>query len=151
MISGWVRGLSPSVAIPVTYTYDCENRLVSLETSTGTTTFTYDADGTRIKRHCESRQGRDEAISTTTYVSSLLLFLFNFLNFFSFLDSSYAAVPHLINYQGKLTDSAGKPVVDNTYTVTFKIYDNSAGNTPPGQKPKAYSFKKGYSALCLAE
>ena len=37
---------------------------------------------------------------------------------------SYAAVPHLINYQGKLTDSTGKPLT-GAYNVTFKIYDNA--------------------------
>jgi len=56
---------------------------------------------------------------------SILFFLFNFLNFFSFLNCSYAAVPHLINYQGKLTDSAGKPVSDKAYSVTFRLYDSS--------------------------
>jgi len=37
----------------------------------------------------------------------------------------FAAVPHLINYQGKLTDSTGKPVADGKYKITFKLYDSS--------------------------
>lgn len=36
---------------------------------------------------------------------------------------SYAAVPHLINYQGKLTDSSGAPL-NNTYNIIFRIYDS---------------------------
>jgi len=34
----------------------------------------------------------------------------------------YAAVPHLINYQGRLTDSGGVPL-NGTYSLTFRIYD----------------------------
>lgn len=42
---------------------------------------------------------------------------------------SHAAVPHLINYQGKLLDSFGKPVTGTTKKVTFSIYNVSAGGT----------------------
>lgn len=34
-----------------------------------------------------------------------------------------ADVPQMINYQGRLTDSEGSPVADDTYEVTFRIYD----------------------------
>ncbi|MBI5873339.1 MAG: hypothetical protein HZB36_04260 [Candidatus Omnitrophica bacterium] len=38
------------------------------------------------------------------------------------------AVPHLINYQGRLTDTAGNPL-NGSYNLTFRIYDAlSAGN-----------------------
>lgn len=36
-------------------------------------------------------------------------------------------VPASINYQGKLTDSIGKPVPDNIYQVQFKLYTVEAG------------------------
>jgi hypothetical protein len=36
-----------------------------------------------------------------------------------------ADVPHMINYQGRLTDTDGKPVADSDYIVTFRIYDDS--------------------------
>ena len=40
----------------------------------------------------------------------------------------YAAIPHLINFQGMLTDSSGA-VLDGSYNITFRIYDDStAGN-----------------------
>jgi hypothetical protein len=48
-----------------------------------------------------------------------------------------AAVPRLINYQGKLTDTSGAPL-EGSYTLTFRIYDAAtAGNllweeTQPG-------------------
>lgn len=35
---------------------------------------------------------------------------------------SYAAVPHLINYQGRLTDTSGSPLT-GSYAITFRIYD----------------------------
>lgn len=39
-----------------------------------------------------------------------------------------AAVPHLLNYQGRLTDSSGTPL-NGTYAITFRIYDaEAAGN-----------------------
>jgi len=48
---------------------------------------------------------------------------------FSLCALSFADIPHLINYQGKLTDKDNKPVADGTYPVTFRIYDaETAGN-----------------------
>lgn len=38
------------------------------------------------------------------------------------LQTVNAAVPHLINYQGRLTDTSGKPL-DGLYNITFRIYD----------------------------
>ena len=59
----------------------------------------------------------------------LLLFLLLPITYnLSPITCSYAAVPHLINYQGRLTDSGGTPL-DGAYTLTFKIYDaETAGN-----------------------
>ena len=37
-----------------------------------------------------------------------------------------ADVPQMINYQGRLTDTEGKPVPDSNYVVTFRIYEDSA-------------------------
>jgi hypothetical protein len=39
-----------------------------------------------------------------------------------------AAVPQVINYQGRLTDASGNPVADNNYLIKFKIYGSAAGN-----------------------
>ena len=42
--------------------------------------------------------------------------------------SAFAGIPHLINYQGMLTDNSGTPLTD-TLNLTFKIYDDpTAGN-----------------------
>lgn len=37
------------------------------------------------------------------------------------------AIPHLINYQGKLTDHMGDPVANGTYNLCFKIYGSESG------------------------
>lgn len=49
------------------------------------------------------------------------------------LVSAFAAaeVPHLINYQGRLTDSIGQPVADATYSVQFSIHADSTGTFSP--------------------
>ncbi len=40
-----------------------------------------------------------------------------------------ADIPESINYQGRLLDSEGDPVEDNTYTITFSIYTVLTGGT----------------------
>ncbi|MBN1425676.1 hypothetical protein JXA88_14060 [Candidatus Fermentibacteria bacterium] len=43
--------------------------------------------------------------------------------------SASAEIPHLINYQGKVSDSGGTPVADGSYSMTFSIYDVASGGT----------------------
>lgn len=57
-----------------------------------------------------------------------VVFLFSFfvLGLSSFVPHpsslAYAVVPHLISYQGRLTDTSGNPLT-GSYAVTFRIYD----------------------------
>src|SRR3989338_9364671 len=44
------------------------------------------------------------------------------------LSLSIAAIPSVINYQGKLTDPNGNPLT-GSYNFVFKIYDVSTGGT----------------------
>jgi hypothetical protein len=44
------------------------------------------------------------------------------------LSNTEAAVPHLINYQGRLTDSSGNPL-NGSYNITFRIYDAETAGT----------------------
>ena len=39
-------------------------------------------------------------------------------------------VPHLINYQGRLTDAGGDPVTDGEYVVQFTIWSDSTSTSP---------------------
>jgi len=38
-------------------------------------------------------------------------------------------IPQMLSYQGKLTDTAGMPVADTTYSVIFKLYTAPAGGS----------------------
>jgi hypothetical protein len=39
-----------------------------------------------------------------------------------------ADIPHLIRYQGKVTDKQGAPL-NGAYNITFRIYDSATGGT----------------------
>ena len=59
-------------------------------------------------------------------LSILILSLFLMLIVVCGLSTTYATVPHLINYQGRLTDKSGQSL-DGSYKVTFRIYDAETG------------------------
>jgi hypothetical protein len=40
-----------------------------------------------------------------------------------------APIPQTVSYQGVLTDGSGTPVVDGSYSVTFKIYTVASGGS----------------------
>jgi hypothetical protein len=42
---------------------------------------------------------------------------------------SFAEIPQMMSYQGKVTDSGGSPVADGTYTMRFRVYDAATGGT----------------------
>ncbi|MFH1775945.1 MAG: hypothetical protein ABH952_00050, partial [Candidatus Omnitrophota bacterium] len=44
------------------------------------------------------------------------------------LHNLYAAVPHLINYQGRLTDTSNAPL-NGSYSITFRIFDAETAGT----------------------
>lgn len=63
--------------------------------------------------------------------------------------TSYAAIPHLINYQGKLLNSAGQPIT-GTANVTFKIYDvESGGSALWSETYTGLSIDKGMFSVML--
>jgi hypothetical protein len=49
---------------------------------------------------------------------------------FAAVGVTHGQVPQTITYQGLLTDDAGAPVPDGTYTLTFFIYDTEDGGEP---------------------
>jgi hypothetical protein len=55
--------------------------------------------------------------------------LFSILLLIGIANTSWAQIPRTMNYQGVLTDAAGKVVPDGTYQLTFKLYDVSSGGT----------------------
>jgi len=61
---------------------------------------------------------------------------------------SYAEIPHLINYQGKLADSDGSPL-NGSYNVTFRIYDAESGGSLLWQEAHAATIEKGIFSIML--
>ncbi len=65
------------------------------------------------------------------------------------LSTAYAAVPHLINYQGRLTDKDAKPL-DGSYSIAFRIYDaESAGNLLWEETQAGVVVQKGIFSILL--
>lgn len=63
--------------------------------------------------------------------------------------ATYAAVPHLINYQGRLTDSSGAPL-NGSYSLTFRIYDaEAAGNLLWEETQQGVVIQKGIFSILL--
>ncbi len=58
---------------------------------------------------------------STKFLLSLFLVFSLHITLYT-LHNLYAAVPHLINYQGRLTDTAGVPL-NGSYAITFRIYN----------------------------
>jgi hypothetical protein len=42
-----------------------------------------------------------------------------------------AEIPQVMGYQGRVTDNGGNPVANGSYTMRFRIYDNSGGSGSP--------------------
>lgn len=61
---------------------------------------------------------------------------------------AYATVPHLINYQGRLTDKDNKPLEGN-YTITFRIYDAESGGNMLWDEMQTVQIQKGIFNILL--
>jgi len=81
---------------------------------------------------------------TLRFVSLVFLILI-----FSFLTFSYAGVPQMINYQGKITTPAGA-LIDTTVQMTFTIYDDStSGNVLWADTVGSVAVEKGIFSVLL--
>ncbi|MGB2696395.1 MAG: hypothetical protein WBD28_00890 [Candidatus Zixiibacteriota bacterium] len=60
--------------------------------------------------------------------SATIVFLGLLILIFAFSTLTYAGVPQMINYQGKLTTPAGA-LIDDTLSIVFTIYDAATGGT----------------------
>ena len=64
---------------------------------------------------------------------------------------SYAGVPQLINYQGKLTDKNGAPVSDSSYNAEFRVYDSPTGGTMLWSETTLVNTSKGIFNVILGD
>ena len=61
-----------------------------------------------------------------------------------------AQVPHLINYQGYLTEQgSGTPVADGSYQLSFAIYDTEDGASPIWTEAQTLQVQNGLYAVLL--
>lgn len=61
----------------------------------------------------------------------------------------YAEVPHLLNYQGRLTDASGLPL-NGSYAITFRIYDaETAGSMLWEETHTGLVIQKGIFSVLL--
>jgi len=61
----------------------------------------------------------------------------------------FAAVPRLINYQGKITDANGQPL-DGSYSITFRLYNAASAGTMRWEEVQTgVSIQKGYFNVLL--
>lgn len=68
-----------------------------------------------------------------------------------FCSPGYSAVPHLINYQGRLTDTSGQPL-NGLYNITFRIYDaENSGNLLWQGTYNSISITKGIFNILLGD
>ncbi len=61
----------------------------------------------------------------------------------------YAAVPNLVNYQGRLTDGASLPLANGNYTVKFSVYSVASGGTALWSETQIVTVSDGLFATLL--
>lgn len=63
----------------------------------------------------------------------------------------HAAVPNLINYQGRLTDAQGQPLADGSYNINFKIYDQLENGAPLWTEEQTVTLTNGIFSTTLGK
>ena len=61
-------------------------------------------------------------------IKLILLSVFLLIASLAVTFAASAAIPHLMNYQGKATDKSGAPL-NGTHNLTFRIYNSETGGT----------------------
>ncbi|MCK6559667.1 hypothetical protein HUU39_19290 [candidate division KSB1 bacterium] len=82
----------------------------------------------------------------------------NFITIFATLficivagDTLHAQIPHTLSYQGVLTDNAGKPRPDGSYSFTFRFYTSPTGGTAIWSETKDLLVKSGLFSTALGD
>jgi hypothetical protein len=64
---------------------------------------------------------------------------------------AYGQIPHLMSYQGRLTDIEGIPVPDGIYSATFRVYNTSTGGSPLWYNTRSVTVSDGIFEVLLGE
>jgi hypothetical protein len=59
------------------------------------------------------------------------------------------AIPQMLSYQGKLTDTSGIPVPNSDYSVTFALYTTSSGGSPFWSETQSVTTEDGLFSVLL--
>ncbi len=65
--------------------------------------------------------------------------------------SAVADIPEVISYQGVLNDDAGVPVADDTYSITFRLYDVETGGSALWEETQSVSVLGGIFNVYLGD
>jgi hypothetical protein len=68
-----------------------------------------------------------------------------------FAGHGLAQVPRTISYQGVMTDSAGTPRPDGTYSFTFSLYQSNNGGSPLWSEQKTLQLVRGLFSTALGD
>jgi len=60
-------------------------------------------------------------------------------------------IPRMISYQGIVTDTAGTPIPDGTYTITFRLYVIPGGGTRIWEEQKTMQLRRGLISTTLGD
>ena len=60
------------------------------------------------------------------------------------IGNTFADIPHTLNYQGRLMDQSGQPVLDGQYTVTFRLYTAASGGNMVWEEQQTVATQNGY-------
>jgi microcystin-dependent protein len=61
-----------------------------------------------------------------------------------FAANTFADIPKTLNYQGRLMNTVGQPVIDGQYSVTFRLYDALTGGDMEWSEIQTVSTTNGY-------
>ncbi len=62
-----------------------------------------------------------------------------------------AQIPRTLSYQGVLTDSSGNPKPDNTYSLTFRLYEDALSGIVLWTEVKSLEVKRGLFSTILGD
>ncbi|MDI6805011.1 MAG: hypothetical protein QME58_14440, partial [Bacteroidota bacterium] len=63
----------------------------------------------------------------------------------------YAQIPRTLSYQGVLTDSLGNPKPDDSYSITYRLYETSSGGIAIWTEQKILQVKRGLFSTILGD